>query len=153
MSFEALTSPEALTSLEVIRLDDGNQAVSVRLADRVPAWAPDHYAADIVVTSDFVDAQLRVLVTLEGLDRWAEALDRTETEERRSSDDGFTVDWPPTGNDGYFRFIADDPCVVEIHGAPQTQISVNVPLDLDEGWIPEARERLRLVRALLGPNG
>ncbi len=120
----------------------------------MPAWEPDYYAADIVITSDFVNAQLRILVTLEDLDHWAGALDRIEADELRAAGgDVLTVDWPPAGKDGYLRFIADDPYVVEVHDQPQTQISVRVPLDMDEGWIPEARQRLRAVQALLSPRG
>ncbi|MGW2368395.1 DUF5959 family protein [Streptomyces sp. NPDC001667] len=141
------------TSLELIRLADGDQRISVRLADRVPAWEPGYYAADIVITSGFVNARLRILVTLADLDHWAGALDRVETAELLSAEeDVLTVDWPPAGNDGFLRFIADDPYVVEVHDSPQTQISVSVPLDLKEGWLPEARQRLRSVRAILGPE-
>ncbi|MEV4925035.1 DUF5959 family protein [Streptomyces roseoverticillatus] len=138
-------------TLELIHLSAGSQAISVRLADRVPAWAPDYYAADIFVTSGFVNAQLRIHVTPEDLDHWAEALDRIEADDSHSAgDDLLTVDWPPTGRDGYLRFVADDPYVVEVHDAPQTQISVSVPLDMSDGWIPEARQKLQTVRTLLG---
>ncbi|MFB9556450.1 DUF5959 family protein [Streptomyces roseoviridis] len=141
------------TALELILLADGDQVVSVRLADRMPAWGPDYYAADIVVTSDFVNAQLRILVTLEDLDHWTGALDLIEADELRAAGgDLLSVDWPPAGNDGYLRFIADDPYVVEVHDQPQTRISVRVPLDMDEGWIAEARQRLRAVQTLLVPS-
>ncbi|MEW2576878.1 DUF5959 family protein [Streptomyces syringium] len=141
------------TAPELIRLADGHQVVSVKLADRVPAWGPDYYAADIVISSDCVNARLRILVTLEDLDHWSGALGRIETDELRAANgDALTVDWPPAGNDGYLRFIADDPYVVEIHDQPQTQISVRVPLDMDEGWTPEARQRLRDVQRLLSPG-
>ncbi|MEU3838445.1 DUF5959 family protein [Streptomyces sp. NPDC028635] len=140
-------------ALELIRLADGCQVVSVRLASRVPAWDPDYYAADIVITSDFVNAQLRILVTLEDLDHWAGALDCIEADNLRTAGgDVITVDWPPAGNDGYLRFIVDDPYVVEVHDQPQTQISVRVPLDLDEGWISEARQRLRDMQRLINPD-
>ncbi|MFF7689528.1 DUF5959 family protein [Streptomyces syringium] len=62
------------TAPELIRLADGHQVVSVKLADRVPAWDPDYYAADIVISSDFVNARLRTLVTLEDLDHSSGAL-------------------------------------------------------------------------------
>ncbi|WP_370417252.1 DUF5959 family protein [Streptomyces sp. QH1-20] len=141
------------TALELIRLADGHQVVSVKLADRVPAWDPGYYAADIIISSDFVNAQLRILVTLEDLDHWTGALDRIEADELRAANgDVLSVDWPPAGNDGYLRFIADDPYVVEVHDQHQTQISVRVPLDMDEGWIPEARQRLRDVQRLLSPG-
>lgn len=141
------------TALELIRLADGDQIVSVTLADRVPAWEPGYYAADIVITSAFVNAQLRILVTLEDLDHWAEALDRIEQDELQPAEGGMlTLDWPPAGNDGYLRFIADDPYVVEVHDAPQTRISVSVPLDMGGAWIAEARHKLGVVRGLLGPD-
>ncbi|MFI8939628.1 DUF5959 family protein [Streptomyces syringium] len=132
---------------------DGSQVVSVWLADCVPAWDPDYYAADIDITSDFLNVQLRILVTLEDLDHWTGALDRIEADELQAADGHvLTVDWPPAGNDGYLRFIADDPYVVEVHDQTQTRISVRVPLDMDEGWIPEARQRLRDVQRLLSPG-
>ncbi|MFI9724419.1 DUF5959 family protein [Streptomyces sp. NPDC052396] len=142
------------TALELIRLADRSQAVSVTLADRMPAWGPDYYAADITITSDFVSAQLRIHVTLEDLDHWADALDRIESDEQRPAEgDALTLDWPPAGNEGYLRFIADDPYVVEVHDTPQTQISVRVPLDMDEEWIKEGRQRLGAVRGFLRLNG
>ncbi|MEV4436573.1 DUF5959 family protein [Streptomyces sp. NPDC049585] len=142
------------TALELIRLADRSQSVSVTLVDRVPAWEPDYYAADITVTSGFVNARLRIHVTLEDLDHWADALDRIGSDEHQPAEgDPLTLDWPPAGNDGYLRFIADDPYMVEVHDTPQTQVSVRVPLDMHEEWIKEARQRLAVVREYLRLNG
>ncbi|WP_190132896.1 DUF5959 family protein [Streptomyces mashuensis] len=137
-----------------MRLSDWSRVVSVRLVHHLPAWEPDYYAADIVITSDLVNAQLRIHVTLEDLDQWAEALDRIESDEHQPTEgEALTVDWPAAGRQGYLRFIAEDPYVVEVHDAPQTQVSVRVPLDMDEDWIKEARQRLDAVSRLLGRDG
>ncbi|MEU1819361.1 DUF5959 family protein [Streptomyces roseifaciens] len=48
------------------------------------------------------------------------------------------------------RFVADDPYVVEVRDGASTGIGVAVPLDMSEGWLSEARERLAAVRAVLG---
>ncbi|MGW7026856.1 DUF5959 family protein [Streptomyces xanthophaeus] len=142
------------TALELIRLADGDEAVSVWLVAYGPPRDPDHWLADIVITGGFVEGRLRIVVSLEDLDHWMAALDRIEADERETAHGNvLTVDWPPAGNDGFLRLIADDPVVVEVYGQPQTRTSVTVPLDLDQGWIAEARRRMRTVRELASPKG
>ncbi|MGW6950307.1 DUF5959 family protein [Streptomyces xanthophaeus] len=142
------------TALELIRLADGDEAVSVWLVAYGPTRAPDDWLADIVITGGFVGGRLRIVVSVEDLDHWMAALDRIEADGRGPADGNvLTVDWPPAGNDGFLRLIADDPIVVEVYGQPQTRTSASVPLDLDEGWITEARRRMRAVRELAVPKG
>ncbi|MEU8773383.1 DUF5959 family protein [Streptomyces sp. NPDC048606] len=145
---------ETPTAPDLIHLSSHGQSVSVTLAGLEPAYAPDDYAVDIVIASSFVNARLYVLITPDDLDHWAEALDRIEAHETDGAPDDtdgpLTVDWPPASNDGYLRFIAEDPYVVEVRDAPQSGIVVRVPLDLGPEWITEARQRIAAVRELLG---
>jgi hypothetical protein len=137
-------------SLELIHLADNAQSVTVRLVEIRPyAGHPDFHHADLSIKSDFVNAQLRIGVTTQDLDEWAAALDRIEAAETAGDGMPIEVDWPSAGRAAYLRFIADDPYLIEVHDSPQTQIVVQIPLDMDEDWINDARARLSRARAQL----
>ncbi|MFC9624450.1 hypothetical protein ACFTXM_32235 [Streptomyces sp. NPDC056930] len=50
----------------------------------------------------------------------------------RSAPASAPADWPQSGRTAYLRFIAEDPCVVEVHDGTGTQTVVSVPLDMGE---------------------
>ncbi|MGK5546165.1 DUF5959 family protein [Streptomyces sp. URMC 127] len=139
---------------EFIRLTSGRQSVSVRLLSTEPVLEDlgvRYYDAEIVISSDFVNATLPLGFDSNDLDEWGELLDATaEVDGEPDGEEPFAADWPRAGRSAYLRFIADDPYVIEVHDAPSTGIGVSVPVDMDEGWPAEAKERLAAVRALLG---
>ncbi|MET9619054.1 DUF5959 family protein [Kitasatospora indigofera] len=134
-------------SLDLIRLADTTQSITVCVVLGQPA--PDYFRADILIESHFVNAQVGIYLAVEDIEEWARVLDRIEGEELTYSETPLRVDWPSAGRDAYLRIVADDPYVVEVHDAPQTQIVVSVPLDLKDGWIEEARKQLTAARAYL----
>ncbi|MFJ3941493.1 DUF5959 family protein [Streptomyces parvus] len=144
------TPPDAI---ELIRLSDPSQSVTVRLRSTEPtleSLGVRYYDAEAVVTSGFVNGTVYLGFDSEDLSDWGRLLDAVEEEQEADLDEPFTADWPRSGRTAYLRFIADDPCVVEVHDGPSTQIVVSVPLDMREEWIAESRERLAAARAALG---
>ncbi|MFE5870808.1 DUF5959 family protein [Streptomyces roseifaciens] len=114
-----------------------------------------YYDAKAVISSPFVNGTVYLGFDSTDLDDWGSLLDTiAEADEKADMEAGrdepFTADWPRAGRSAYLRFIADDPYVVEVHDGPSTGIGVAVPLDMREGWLSEARERLAAVRAVLG---
>ncbi|MFJ9551783.1 DUF5959 family protein [Streptomyces erythrochromogenes] len=147
------TQPDAI---ELIRLADTDQSVTVRLRTTEPALESlgvRHYDAEAVVTSGFVNGTVYLGFDTEDISDWGRLLDAIEENEQEADlDEPFTADWPRSGRTAYLRFIADDPYVVEVHDGPSTQIAVSVPLDMREEWIAESRQRLADARAALGPG-
>ncbi|MFE2579736.1 DUF5959 family protein [Streptomyces sp. NPDC059378] len=145
------TQPDAI---ELIRLADLTQSISVRLRSTEPtleSLGVRYYDAEAVVTSGFVNGTVYLGFDSEDLKSWGQLLDAIEEAEHETDlDDPFTADWPPSGRTAYLRFIAEDPYVVESHDGPSTQIVVSVPLDMGAKWIAESRERLAAARAALG---
>ncbi|MFE1876432.1 DUF5959 family protein [Streptomyces sp. NPDC059496] len=145
------TQPDAI---ELIRLADPGQSVTVRLRSTEPtleSLGVRYYDAEAVVTSGFVNGTVYLGFDSEDLSDWGQLLDAIEENEQEADlDEPFTADWPRSGRTAYLRFIADDPYVVEVHDGPSTQIVVSVPLDMSEEWIAESRERLAAARATLG---
>jgi hypothetical protein len=145
------TQPDAI---ELIRLADSGQSVSVRLrstARALESRGVRYYDAETVVTSDFVNGTVYLGFDSEDLTDWGRLLDAIEeAEEEADLDEPFTADWPRAGRTAYLRFIAEDPYVVEVHDGPGTGIVVSVPLDMHEEWIAESRERLATAQAALG---
>ncbi|WP_329304576.1 DUF5959 family protein [Streptomyces anulatus] len=145
------TLPDAI---ELIRLADPSQSVTVRLRSTEPtleSLGVRYYDAEAVVTSGFVNGTVYLGFDSEDLSDWGWLLDAIEEDEQEADlDEPFTADWPRSGRTAYLRFIADDPYVVEVHDGPSTQIVVSVPLDMREEWIAESRERLAAARAALG---
>ncbi|MFE3370938.1 DUF5959 family protein [Streptomyces sp. NPDC059173] len=138
---------ESAKPVELIRLDDGVQSVSVR----VLSHEQDYYDAEIVIESDFVNATVRTGFDADDIRAWGSLLDAVEEDDHDGDDDSvFAGDWPQEGRTAYLTFVADDPYVVEVWDAPSTQICVRVPLDLKGDWITEARERHAAVRQVLG---
>lgn len=144
------TQPDAI---ELIRLADPSQSVSVRLLSTEPALESlgvRYYDAEAVVTSGFVNGTVYLGFDSEDLSDWGRLLDAIdEAEQEGDLDEPFTADWPQSGRTAYLRFIAEDPYVVEVHDGTSTQIVTSVPLDMREGWITESRERLAVARAAL----
>jgi hypothetical protein len=130
--------------LDIIRLADTTQSVAVRLdrSSHDPMPIPGCYRAEIVIASDFVKAQVGIHVTAEDIEEWAHVLDQVESAEEADGESPMWCDWPSGGRGAYLRFVADDPYVVEVHDSARTQIVVSIPLDMADGWIAEARERL-----------
>ncbi|MFH9655529.1 DUF5959 family protein [Streptomyces anulatus] len=145
------TLPDAI---ELIRLADPSQSVTVRLRSTEPTLESPgvrYYDAEAVVASGFVNGTVYLGFDSEDLSGWGRLLDAIEEDEQEADlDEPFTADWPRSGRAAYLRFIADDPYVVEVHDGPSTQIVVSVPLDMREEWIAESRERLAAARAALG---
>jgi hypothetical protein len=131
--------------LELIRLDDGFQSVAVWLLSQ----QGDHYDAEIVIRSDFVNSAVRIDFDTADIEEWGVLLDAVE-EDDADTGEVFAGDWPREGRSAYLTFVADDPYMVEVHDAPSTQICVRVPLDLKPEWIAEARDRIAAVRRVLG---
>ncbi|MEV5898414.1 DUF5959 family protein [Streptomyces sp. NPDC052127] len=140
--------------MELIRLADPGQSVSVRLRSTEPTLESEgvrYYDAEAVVTSAFVNGTVYLGFDSEDLSDWGRLLDAIEEAEQETDpDEPFTADWPPSGRTAYLRFTAEDPYVVEVHDAASTQIVLSVPLDMSEEWIAESRERLVAARATLG---
>ncbi|MET8165176.1 DUF5959 family protein [Streptomyces sp. NPDC005329] len=112
--------------------------------------------AEILIRGGFVNAAVRIGFDADHLHDWAALLDGVEEPDAEvgaevgGSGAGFAGDWPREGRMAYLTFVAEDPYVVEVHDAPGTQISVRVPIDLRDGWLDAARERLAAVRHVLG---
>ncbi|MFC8866596.1 DUF5959 family protein [Streptomyces sp. NPDC057148] len=145
------TQPDAI---ELIRLADPGQSVTVRLRSTEPTLENQgvrYYDAEAVVTSGFVNGTVYLGFDSKDLSDWGRLLDAIEENEQEADlDELFTADWPRSGPTAYLRFIADAPYVVEVHDGPSTQIVVTVPLDMSEEWIAESRERLAAAREALG---
>ncbi|MEV7579080.1 DUF5959 family protein [Streptomyces erythrochromogenes] len=141
-------------AIELIRLADPSQSVTVRLRSPEPtleSLGVRYYDAEAVVTSGFVNGTVYLGFDSEDLSDWGRLLDAIEENEQEADfDDPFTADWPRSGRTAYLRIIADDPYTVEVHDGPSTQIVVSVPLDMSEEWIAESRKRLADARAALG---
>ncbi|WP_331755698.1 DUF5959 family protein [Streptomyces sp. NBC_01643] len=145
------TQPDAI---ELIRLADLTQSISVRLRSTEPTLETPtvrHYDAEAVVTSGFVNGTVYLGFDSEDLSDLGQLLDAIEEAEQEADlDEPFTADWPQSGRTAYLRFLSDDPYVVEVHDGTSTQIVVSVPFDMGEDWIAESRERLAAARAALG---
>ncbi|MFJ6785851.1 DUF5959 family protein [Streptomyces yangpuensis] len=143
-------------AIELIRLADQSQSISVRLRSTVPTLESPgvrYYAADAVVASGFVNGSVLLDLDSGDLADWGRLLDVIEEVEQEADlDESFIADWPRSGNTAYLRFIAEDPYVVEVHDGTGTQVVVSMPLDLGEGWIAESRERLRVAQGVLGTD-
>ncbi|GHH59265.1 hypothetical protein GCM10018781_02170 [Kitasatospora indigofera] len=141
-------------AIELIRLTCFTQSVSVRLRSTAPTHEGNgvrYYAADAVITSDFVNGTVPLGFDSDDLTDWGLLLNAAAEAERDGAlDDPFKADWPRAGRTAYLRFIAHDPYLVEVHDGPSTRIVVSVPLDMGEEWIAESRERLTAARAALG---
>jgi hypothetical protein len=142
-----------LDAIELIRLADLTQSISVRLRSTEPTLetpAVRHYDAEAIVTSGFVNGTVYLGFDSEDLSDWGRLLDAIEEAEQEADlDEPFTADWPQAGRAAYLRFVAEDPYVVEVHDGTSTQIVVSVPLDMGEEWIAESRELLAAARAAL----
>ncbi|MFD3937798.1 DUF5959 family protein [Streptomyces sp. NPDC058611] len=145
------TQPDAI---ELIRLADSGQSVSVRLhltAPTMESLGVRYYDAEAVITSDFVNGTGYLDFDSEDIKDWSRLLDAIEeAQQDGGSDEPLAADWPQAGKAAYLRFIAEDPLRVEVHNGYSTGIAVSVPLDLGEEWIAEARERLTAARVALG---
>ncbi|MFD4717930.1 DUF5959 family protein [Streptomyces sp. NPDC058423] len=149
-----MDSHRAPEALELIRLGDGDQSVSVRLPSTTPVasgGSARYYAAEAVVISGFVSGTVHLGFDSDDLTDLGRLLDAIEeVEAEPDPDDPFTADWPREGDTACLRFIIEDPWVVEVCDGPSTGVAVAVPLDMGEGWIAGARERLAAARVALG---
>ncbi len=153
--FPAMEMSTQSCAIELIRLADPGQSVTVQLRSTTPTVlkdrGPRYYDATVVITSDFVNGTVILGFSSEDLTDWGRLLDAVEEAEREPNlEEPFTADWPRAGRTAYLRFIADDPYVVEIHDGTSTGIVVSVPLDMREEWIAESRDRFATTRAALG---
>ncbi|MFG2341817.1 DUF5959 family protein [Streptomyces yangpuensis] len=141
-------------AMELIRLADPAQGISVRLRSTSPALESRgvrYYDAEAVVTSGFVNGRVHLGFDSEDLADWGRLLDVIEELEQEADlDEPFIADWPRSGNTAHLRFIAEDPYVVEVHDGTGTQVVVSMPLDLGEEWIADSRERLKVAQDALG---
>ena len=141
-------------AIELIRLADSGQSVSVRLLSRAAAMESlgvRYYDAVAVIASDFVNGTVYLGFDSEDLRDWGLLLDAIEeAEQDGEADEPLRADWPRAGRSAYLRFIAEDPYLVEVHDGSGTRIVVSVPLDMGEEWIAESRNRLAVARAALG---
>lgn len=149
------TRPE---TIELIRLADPCQSVSVRLRSAEPtleSLGVRYYEAEAVVTSDFVNGTVHLGFDSEDLSDWGHLLDAVEeagrdAEQEAGPEEPFAADWPRSGRTAYLRVVCGDPYVVEVRDGTGTGVVVSVPLDMGEGWTAESRERLAAARAALG---
>ncbi|MER7313118.1 MULTISPECIES: DUF5959 family protein [Streptomyces] len=145
-------------TIELIRLADPGQSVSVRLRSAEPvleSLGVRYYDAEAVVTSDFVNGTVHLGFDSEDLSDWGQLLDAVEEAERDAEqaadpEEPFAADWPRSGRTAYLRVICGDPYVVEVRDGGGTGVVVAVPLDMGEEWTAECRERLAAARAALG---
>lgn len=145
-------------TIELIRLADPGQSVSVRLRSAEPALESlgvRYYDAEAVVTSDFVNGTVHLGFDSEDLSDWGQLLDAVEEAERDAEqaadpEEPFAADWPRSGRTAYLRVICGDPYVVEVRDGAGTGVVVAVSLDMGEEWTAESRERLAAARAALG---
>ncbi|MEW2489514.1 DUF5959 family protein [Streptomyces sp. NPDC048411] len=148
---DTATQPDAI---ELIRLADSGQCVSVCLRSTEPALESlgvRYYDAEAVVTSGFVNGSVYLGFDSDDISDWGRLLDAVEEAEQEADlDEPFTADWPQSGRTACLRFIAEDPYVIEVRDGTGTQIVVSVPLGMGEEWIAESRERLAAARAALG---
>ncbi|MQY10794.1 hypothetical protein SRB5_09070 [Streptomyces sp. RB5] len=139
---------------ELIRLADAVQSVSVRLRSTEPSREDGgvrYYAAEVVVTSGFVNGTVYLGFDSEDVLDWGRLLDAVEEVEQEGGlTEPFAADWPRSGETAYLRLFIEDPYVVEVHDGFSTQIVVSIPLMLREDWIAESRQRLAEVRRALG---
>ncbi|MFH9491164.1 DUF5959 family protein [Streptomyces halstedii] len=109
-------------TIELIRLADPGQSVSVRLRSAEPALESlgvRYYDAEAVVTSDFVNGTVHLGFDSEDLSDWGQLLDAVEEAERDAEqaadpEEPFAADWPRSGRTAYPRVICGDPYVVEV---------------------------------------
>ncbi|MGW7106530.1 DUF5959 family protein [Streptomyces xanthophaeus] len=144
------TQPDAV---ELIRLADAGQSISVRLLSRtatMESLGVRYYDAVAVIASDFVNGSVYLGFDSGDLTDWSRLLDAVEeAEQDDEADEPLSADWPRAGNSAYLRFIAEDPYLVEVHDGSGSRIVVSVPLDMGEEWIAESRSRLTAARAVL----
>lgn len=145
------TQPDAI---ELIRLADSGQSVSVRLLSRaatMESLGVRYYDAVAVIASDFVNGSVYIGFDSGDLADWGRLLDAVEqAEQDGEASEPLRADWPRAGNSAYLRFIAEDPYLVEVHDGSGSQIVVSVPLDMGEEWIAESRSRLAAALSDLG---
>ncbi|NYV73861.1 DUF5959 family protein [Streptomyces sp. UH6] len=141
-------------AVELIRLTDPSQGVSVRLRSTTPSLQSQgirYYDAEVTVTSGFVNGSVHLGFDSEDLAHLRELLNLLEdSADQFTPDDPFMADWPHEGETAYLRLIGEDPYVIEVHDGTSSQIVVSVPVDLNENWVQEAKERLAAACAVLG---
>lgn len=131
-------------ALELFRFADPVQSVTLRVACDAPMVAGEerYYAAEIAVESGFVNGTVGLHISDADLDEWGRCLDALEADEG--------AEWPPGGRSAWLSVIPEDPLEVTVHDSPSTQIAVQIPVDVQAGWLEDNRLRLEHVRKAIG---
>ncbi|WP_308315202.1 DUF5959 family protein [Streptomyces sp. C3-3] len=154
------TLPDAI---ELIRLADPSQSVTVRLRSTEPTLESPgvrYYDAEAVVASGFVNGTVYLGFDSEDLSDWG----RLWTPSRRTSRRPTSMSRSRrTGPDPAARPTSDSlpttptwsksmtgPAPRSSSQCRSTCAKISVPLDMREEWIAESRERLAAARAALG---
>ncbi|WP_257894972.1 DUF5959 family protein [Streptomyces anulatus] len=127
-------------ALELFRFADPVQSVTLQVACDAPMVSGEesYYAAVIAVESGFISGTVGLHISDADLDEWGRCLDALEADEG--------VEWPPGGRSAWLSVVPEDPLEVTVHDSPSTQIAVQLPVDVPNGWLEENRLRLEHVR-------
>ncbi|MFJ3932776.1 DUF5959 family protein [Streptomyces sp. NPDC090029] len=131
--------------LELIRLADEEQSVSLRIIEGMSFSGSDRFdalRAEIVLSSGFVSGRVELYVNAYDLDRWAEALDSVEA--------GRKVTWLESGRSP--RIMIDPTehtesgCTeVSVYDVTGSQVLVTVPIATQPDWAENHRRLLATV--------
>ncbi|WP_241837619.1 DUF5959 family protein [Streptomyces sp. CB02115] len=126
--------------LELFRFADRVQSVTLQVACDAPMVSGDesYYAAVIAVESGFISGTVGLHISDADVDEWGQCLDALEADEG--------VEWPPGGRSAWLSVVPGDPLEVTVHDSQSTQIAVQIPVDVPNGWLEENRLRLEHVR-------
>ncbi|MEU4028244.1 DUF5959 family protein [Streptomyces anulatus] len=127
-------------ALELFRFADPVQSVTLQVACDAPMVSGEesYYAAVIAVESGFISGTVGLHISDADVDEWGRCLDAL------AADEG--VEWPPGGRSAWLSVVPEDPLEVTVHDSPSTQIAVQIPVDVPNGWLEENRLRLEHVR-------
>ncbi|CAM5345758.1 DUF5959 family protein [Streptomyces avidinii] len=129
---------------DLIRLVDGDSSVGLRVLGRHRPGGSvynDHLDAEIVVTSGIANGRLRLRLSPEDLDDWAEALGELAV--------GRGIRWPRRGNGirvEVDRRVSTPVPVVTVTDEEVSASSVRLRLDVVDGWVEQLRRQYHRVR-------
>ncbi|WP_030689626.1 DUF5959 family protein [Streptomyces globisporus] len=131
--------------VDLIRLSDGDNSFRVRvLGRRMAGVLPMHdlLDAEVLIESGFVSGRLDLGLSPDDLEGWSRALDVLAA--------GGDARWMDDGRSPEIRIQPFDreheTAVVHIEDVARSDISVVLPLCLEDGWIDDQRKLLQLVR-------
>ncbi|MCH0537971.1 hypothetical protein I3F58_00025 [Streptomyces sp. MUM 203J] len=127
-------------TITLISFNDHIQSLEVHLSlEASYAMQSERYhSAEIELKSDFVSGRVSLQISLRDLDDWERCLTSL------NADEG--IEWPAGGRSAWLAVTPDDPVEVTVHDSPSTQISVRIPIDVDDDWLDDSRRRLAFAR-------